>query len=220
MTQPPAPSIAPPPSYHPFSDRGSEPAAQDRTRDWTLAQRFGFRVLLVYLVLYTFPGPFSELYGTDFISRPYTAIWHAVVPWFGAHVLRLANPISLVPSGSGDKLYDWVEIPTQLAIALIVAVVWSLVDRRRRSHAKLLAAFILYLGFTQSRTMFSYGFDKVIPNQFSPMDPTKLTQYIGEASPGGFAWTFLGFSIPYEVFAGSAEVLAAALLLFRRTRTL
>src|SRR4029078_1905598 len=37
---------------------------------------------------------------------------------------------------------------------------------------------------------------------------------------GGFAWTFLGFSIPYEIFAGTAETLSATLLLFRRTRTL
>src|SRR5262245_22641333 len=220
MTQPHAPPIAAPPvptvSYHPRSDRGAEPT-QETTRDWTLAERFGFRVLVVYVALYTFPGPLSELYGTDFISNPYSAVWRAVVPWFGAHILRLGHPISIQPSGSGDKLFDWVEIPLQLAIALIVAVVWSLIDRRRRSHPKLLAAFTIYLSLTMARTMFSYGFDKVIPNQFSPMDPARLTQYIGETSPGGFAWTFLGFSIPYEIFAGSADTLAATLLLLRRT---
>lgn len=222
MTQPHAPSTAPAPSYHPYSDRGAEPAPQEagETRDWTLAERFGFRFLLVYLVLYTFPGPINELHGTDFITEPYAAIWRAVVPWFGAHVLRLANPVSLRPSGSGDKLFDWVMIATLFAIAVIAATVWSVVDRRRRSHPTLFAAFTLYLSLSLARTMFSYGFDKIIPNQFSPMDPVKLTQYIGEASPGGFAWTFLGFSIPYEVFAGAAETLAATLLLFRRTRTL
>ena len=220
MTQTPAPSIAAAPSYHPFSDRGTEPAPQEAAREWTLAERFGFRFLVVYLVLYTFPGPINELHGTDFISEPYSAIWHAVVPWFGAHILRLANPINLRPSGSGDKLFDWVMIATLFTIAFIAATVWSLLDRRRRSHPKLFAAFTLYLSLSLARTMFSYGFDKVIPNQFSPMDPLRLTQYIGETSPGGFAWTFLGFSIPYEVFAGTAETLAATLLLFRRTRTL
>jgi hypothetical protein len=219
MTQPHAPPIAAAPSYHPRSDRGAEPTTQEATRDWTFAERFGFRFLLVYLVLYTFPGPINELHGTDFISEPYSAIWHAVVPWFGAHILRLANPVSVRPSGSGDKLFDWVMIATLCTIAILAAAVWSLIDRRRRSHPKLLAAFTLYLSLSLARTMFSYGFDKVIPNQFSPMDPMRLTQYIGERSPGGFAWTFLGFSIPYEVFAGAAETLAATLLLFRRTRT-
>lgn len=220
MTQPHAPSVASASPYHPLSDRDSESIAQSGTRDWTLAERFGFRLLVVYVVLYTFPGPINELYGTDFITGPYGALWRVVVPWFGANVLRLANPVSLRPSGSGDKLFDWVSILTMFAIAFVAATVWSLIDRRRRSHPKLLAAFTLYLSFSLARTMFSYGFDKVIPNQFSPMDPLRLTQYIGEASPGGFAWTFLGFSIPYEVFAGAAETTSAALLLFRRTRTL
>ena len=220
MTQPHASPIVATPSYHPLSDRGSAPTTAQTTRDWTLAERFGFLVLLVYVVLYTFPGPINGLHGTDFISKPWGAMWDAIVPWFAAHVLRLAHPLDLSPSGSGDRLVDWIYIPTQLAVAVIVAVVWSLIDRRRRSHPKLLAAFTLYLSLSLARTMFSYGFDKVIPNQFSPMDPAKLTQYIGEASPGGFAWSFLGFSIPYEVFAGSAETLAATLLLFRRTRTL
>jgi hypothetical protein len=220
MTQPHAPSVAQAPSYHPHSDRQAEHATRDTTRDWTLAERFGFRVLLAYVVLYTFPGPINELPGTDFITSPYGALWRTVVPWFGTHVLRLASPISIRPSGSGDKLFDWVAIPTMLAIALVAATVWSLIDRRRKSHDKLFAAFTLYLSFSLARTMFSYGFDKVLPNQFSPMDPARLTQYIGETSPGGFAWTFLGFSIPYEIFAGAAETLAAALLLFRRTRTL
>jgi hypothetical protein len=113
-----------------------------------------------------------------------------------------------------------VQIATLITIALVTAVVWTLVERRRRSYHKLFEAFTLYVCFYLARTMFSYGFDKVIPNQFSPMEPLRLTQYIGEASPGGFAWSFLGFSVPYEIFAGTAEVLSGVLLLFRRTRTL
>jgi uncharacterized membrane protein YphA (DoxX/SURF4 family) len=105
-------------------------------------------------------------------------------------------------------------------IALVGATAWTIADRRRRSHPKLLEAFTLYVRLFLARTMFSYGFDKVIPNQFSPMTPLRLTQYIGETSPGGFAWTFLGFSVAYEVFAGIAEVVSGAFLLFRRTRTL
>lgn len=223
MTHPDAPSLAqsaPAPAYSPLSDRDTDSAQSRPQVEWSLAQRFGFRFLLVYLVLYTFPGPLSELPGTDFLSSPYAALWRVVVPWFGAHVLRLANPVSIRPSGSGDKLFDWVLIATLLVIALVAATVWTVIDRRHRSHPKLFAAFTLYLRLFLARTMFSYGFDKVIPNQFSPMDPARLTQYIGEASPGGFAWTFLGFSIAYEVFAGAAEVVSGLLLLFRRTQTL
>src|SRR5690242_20303311 len=120
MTQPSAPSIPVTPSYHPRSDRDSGLPAEPM-REWTLAERFGFRVLVAYVVLYTFPGPINELPGTDFITSPYGTLWRTVVPWFGAHVLRLANPISIRPSGSGDKLFDWVAIVTMLTIAIVAA---------------------------------------------------------------------------------------------------
>lgn len=220
MTDPHAPPHAPPtPGYSPLSDRDAG-VALPAQRDWTLTQRFGFRFLLVYVVLYTFPGPINELPGTDFLSVPYLALWRRVVPWFGAHVLRLSHPVGIQPSGSGDKLFDWVWIVLLAVIALVAATAWTIADRRRRSHPKLLEAFTLYVRLFLARTMFSYGFDKVIPNQFSPMTPMRLTQYIGETSPGGFAWTFLGFSVAYEVFAGMAEVVSGTFLLFRRTRTL
>jgi hypothetical protein len=220
MTHPHAAPLAPPaPSYSPVSDR-DDGVASPAQRDWSLAQRFGFRFLLVYVVLYTFPGPINELPGTGLLSDPYSAVWRAVVPWFGAHVLHLSHPVSIQPSGSGDKLFDWVQIVVQAVIALVVATAWTIAERRRRSHPKLLEAFTLYVRLFLTRTMFSYGFDKVIPNQFSPMTPMRLTQYIGETSPFGFAWTFLGFSVAYEVFAGITEVVSGTFLLFRRTRTL
>jgi len=220
MTDPAAPLLASsPPSYSPLFD-SADNSAPATEKDWTLAQRFGFRALLLYVALYTFPGPISELPGTDLLSDPYAAFWRKVVPWFGAHALRLSHPVSVQPSGSGDKLFDWVQIVLLAVIALVGATVWTMTDRRHRSHRKLLAAFTLYLRFFLARTMYSYGFDKVIPNQFSPMTPMRLTQFIGEASPGGFAWTFLGLSVAYEVFAGIAEVVSGTLLLFRRTQTL
>lgn len=206
------------PTYTPHSDR--DLIAEAPARHWSLLQRLGFRFLVIYVVLYSFPSPLDEIPYVDVLQKPVDALWRATVPWVGAHVLRLAEPISLQPSGSGDKLFDWVNVFTILVLATLGAVAWTLVDRKPRSHEKLAAAFRMFLRFKLASTLFSYGFDKIFPNQFEPMNPLRLTQYFGEASPGGFAWTFLGFSIPYEIFAGSMETLAASLLLFRRTATL
>jgi hypothetical protein len=218
MTHADALGAATAPAYSPHSDR--VPATSGTPRPWTLAQRLGFRFALVYVLLYTFPSPLDVIPWVENIGTPYEALWRRVVPWVGAHVLRLPQPISLTPSGSGDKLFDWVLVLTLLVIAASVAIVWTIVDRQPRSHQRLLAAFRLFLRFKLAATMLSYGFDKVIPNQFEPMNPFRLTQYIGEAAPGGFAWSFLGFSLTYEVFAGVGESLAGLLLLFRRTSTL
>ena len=137
MTNPNAPSLAEAtrrPVYSPRSDRDGGGTQPERHVEWSLAQRFGFRFLLVYVLLYTFPGPLSELPGTDFISDPYAALWRRVVPWFGAHVLRLAQPVSILPSGSGDKLFDWVFIAVLLVIAVAGATLWTVVDRQHRSR--------------------------------------------------------------------------------------
>jgi uncharacterized membrane protein YphA (DoxX/SURF4 family) len=209
--------VAPTTVYTPQSDRPSTGAAPS---EWSLARRLGFRFAFIYILLYTYPGPLDELPGVDFLRTMSDAMWHVVVPWVGAHVLRLANPISIRPSGSGDKLFDWVQVFTMLSLAVIGAFAWTAVERRHRSHDKLFSAFQIYLRFTLASILFGYGFDKVIPNQFEPMNPVRLTQYFGEAAPGGFAWSFLGFSVMYEVFAGAGEVAAALLLLFRRTTTL
>jgi uncharacterized membrane protein YphA (DoxX/SURF4 family) len=217
MTQPDTSVIAPTTAYTPHSDRSPSEAPPS---EWNLAQRLGFRLALIYVLLYTYPGPLDELPGVDFLRTASDAMWRVVVPWVGAHVLRLAQPVSTRPSGSGDKLFDWVQVFTMLALAVLAAVVWTIADRKGRSHRKLLAAFQIYLRFTLASILFGYGFDKVVPNQFEPMNAVRLTQYFGEAAPGGFAWSFLGFSIMYEIFAGVGEVAAGLLLLFRRTTTL
>jgi hypothetical protein len=206
------------PTYTPYSDRdliASEPA-----RSWSLLQRLGFRFLVIYVVLYSFPSPIDEIPYLDALQKPYDAVWRTLVPWMGKYILRLTQPISLQPSGSGDKLFDWVQVFSMLTLAAIAAAVWTLVDRNPRTHVKLAAAFRLFLRFKLASTLFSYGLDKIFPNQFEPMNPLRLTQYFGEASPGGFAWAFLGSSVMYEVFAGVMETIPACLLLFRRTTTL
>lgn len=204
-------------TYSPRSDRD---ASTPVDREWSFAELLGFRFAVIYVLLYTFPGPIQELPGVSFLGDGAEAFWRAAVPWVGAHVLRLPNPVSVVPSGSGDKLFDWVQVFAMLMLALIGAIAWTAAARRTRSHPKLFAAFYLYVRFTLASILFGYGFDKVVPNQFEPMGPTRLTQYFGEAAPGGFAWSFLGSSVLYTVFAGAGEVLSAVLLLFRRTTTL
>jgi hypothetical protein len=204
-------------AYTPDSDRSTDASP---AREWNVVQRFGFRFALIYTLLYTYPGPLDALPGAEMLFKPAQALWSAVVPWVGAHVLRMSSPPTFHPSGSGDRVFDWVQIFTMLCLAIVGATIWSAIDRRRHSHRMLFAAFKIYLRFYLASDLFVYGFQKVIPNQMPAISPSKLTEYFGEASPGGFAWTFIGLSGVYERFAGAGEVLAATLLLFRRTSTL
>src|SRR5688500_11740688 len=68
--------------------------------------------------------------------------------------------------------------------------------------------------------MIGYGAAKLIPAQMIPPWPGKLLQPIGDASPMGLVWTFMGASASYMVFTGASEMLGGLLLVFRRTALL
>src|SRR5690606_17387668 len=63
----------------------------------------------------------------------------------------------------------------------------------------------------------SYGFSKFLDGQFSYPSLERLDQKIGDSSPMGLLWTFMGYSQTYAFFGGLCQVTAGFLLFFRRT---
>jgi hypothetical protein len=187
--------------------------------DWSAAQRALFRFAFAYFVLYSFPFPLGQIPGTEKVAEWYGKLWEAIVPWVGAHVLRLREPVQMLFNGSGDKTSDYVQNFTILCIAAIAAVVWSLVDRRRRQYAALHHWLRVYVRYVLGATMLSYGGFKVIQSQFPHPRLGTLLESYGESSPMHLLWTFMGFSYAYNVFAGLGEMLGGVLLFWRRTTT-
>lgn len=109
---------------------------------------------------------------------------------------------------------------TAAAIALLLTLGWSVIARRVRDHKTLAPWLWVAARIFLAGVMFSYGFAKVIPTQFSPPFLGRLLQPLGEFSPMGILWTFMGSSVAYTIFAGASEVLGGLLLCFRRTATL
>ena len=65
--------------------------------------------------------------------------------------------------------------------------------------------------------MVGYGLAKIFPMQMSVPNITQLSEPFGMHSPMAILWQFIGSSTVYEIVCGSAEFLAGALILFRRT---
>jgi uncharacterized membrane protein YphA (DoxX/SURF4 family) len=107
-----------------------------------------------------------------------------------------------------------------LILALAATAVWTLLDSRRANYARLHDWLRVYVRFALAAAMILYGAYKVIPEQFGTPFPSTLVQPIGESSPMGLLWTFMGASIPYVIFAGAAEMLGGLLLAARRTTLL
>jgi uncharacterized membrane protein YphA (DoxX/SURF4 family) len=213
-----ASSLAPVPE--PLAPVPSPEPAAPAPRAWGLARRIAFRFAFAYLLLYSLPSPLDSLPDTEFLGDAFKFVWQAVVPWVGKHVLRLGTDITVFTNGSGDTTYNYVQVLVLLAVSALVAAVGSVVDRRRTQYVKAHDVLRVFLRYVLASSMLAYGMSKVLKSQFPFPFPERLVEPLGEFSPMGLLWTFMGYSKGYNLFTGGAEMLGGLLLLFRRTTTL
>lgn len=170
-----------------------------------LLRRFGFRLLFAYVVLYL-------------LSLLAEGLWEPLVTWAGRHIFHA--DIVQEFTGSGDTAYSYVLALCCAALALLTAVVWTPFDRKRKADACLSEWMRVAVRFGLAMQMLSYGIMKIIPVQFSTPSLSKLTEPLGDHSPMGLLWDFMGTSTVYTIFAGSVEALGGLLLVSRRTTLL
>jgi hypothetical protein len=192
-------------------DPAKEPPADQPV--WTPAQQVLFRFLCVYFVLYIFPFPVDgDPDGT------YASLWNAIVTRVGRQVFHVE--ISVRPNGSGDTIYNYVQVFCYGVMAAAAAAAWTLLDRKRTAYPRLFLWLRVYVRFYLASIMISYGSVKVIQSQFPAPPLDRLLQPFGDASPMGLLWTFMGASASYNVFTGAGELLGGLLLTTRRTTLL
>jgi len=223
----PAPATLPAPATAPATAPAPAPAAVAAALEaapaWSLAQRLAFRFAFCYLILYLFPFPLEEfpIPGLAALFAGIAKLQDVLVLWAGKHVLHLREVLVLRgKTGSGDTTYEYVQLVCFLGLAAIATLAWTLAARRAREHRRLYEWLRIYVRFGLGTILLGYGMNKVIKLQFSFPSPDRLMEPIGESSPMGLLWTFMGVSTPYTMFAGAMEVIGGVLLFFRRTTTL
>lgn len=183
---------------------------------WHLITRIAFRFCVLYFGLYVIStqmlGSLLSLEADNFAWIQRATEW--IVQWIGAHVLHVV--VRTATTGSGDRMFDWVQAVWLLAVASFLTLVWSVADRRRADYARLDRWFRIFLRFAVGATFLSYGIFKVFPLQM-PGSLTRLVEPFGNFSPMGVLWASVGASYPYERIAGSAEIAGAVLLFIPRT---
>ena len=114
-------------------------------------------------------------------------------------------------TGSGDALDNYFTVAALALLAIPVALTWTNFAKHRVWVDSIIRWYLAYM-------LFSYGFTKF--GQFPPPHPLRLYEPIGQVSPMGLLWTFMGASRVYTFFAGLMEVSAGVLLLIPRLQTL
>jgi uncharacterized membrane protein YphA (DoxX/SURF4 family) len=149
-----------------------------------------------------------------------TAPVKAIVAWVAAQVFRIAHPLVMRETGSGDRQYDWILLAIMLFLAVVGTIVWSVLDRRRLSYPTLNKWFRLVARFALGATLLTYGAAKIIPLQMPFPGLQRLIEPYGNLSPMGVLWASIGAAPAYEIFAGCAEFLGGMLVFLPRTATL
>ncbi len=186
---------------------------------WSNARRVGFRFGFALAVLIIFPFPIGFIPKTDTIGEWLGKPLEWLTIWVAENLLGLPTP-STAPTGSGDTMFAWVFLGLTVVLAAIAALIWTLADRRSTAYPRLAAWLEVLLRYWLALTMLAYGLFKVIPSQFGAPSVVSLDRRLGDMSPMGLLWTFMGYSTPYIQFGGALEMLAGLLLLFQRTRVL
>jgi predicted DCC family thiol-disulfide oxidoreductase YuxK len=168
---------------------------------------FFTRLLYAYSILYIFPFPIPSL-------PAYTAFWHRTLS--GLAETTLGYGFTVFPAGSGDTTYNYFETAFDLSVAVLLAVLTWRVPLPRWFPP----GFRTYVRYFLGASLITYGWAKLIPMQFPYPSTSRLLNTLGDTSPMGLLWTFMGLSPAYQMLTGAAELLAGSLLLFRRTALL
>lgn len=176
---------------------------------WNLFQKIGFLFLAFYLFIYINS---SQFFLTSFIEP----LWQKFIPWF-AKALGRPDEITVFTNGSGDTSYNYYQILAIAILALFLALIVSLIDLRRNNYRTLLGWITVLVRYYLAYQMINYGLSKLFYLQFGFPTPARLDQELGDFSPMGLLWNFMGYSKGYTMFTGALEFLGGILLLSRRT---
>lgn len=179
------------------------------TSHWKPYEKVLFRIFFIYALIYSIPldpGYFKKVFSIEWSKFKF-------------------QDIDLI-SNYSPKLHsnlrgqDLTGFGIALLIAIGIAIIWSVIDRKRENYTILYYWFRVILRYKLAIVIFFYGFIKVFPQQMPYPSLSHLNTNLGDFNAGRLFWLTTGVSFGYEVFTGVFEVVAGFLLFFRKTATL
>jgi hypothetical protein len=190
---------------------------------WPWWKKVVFRFFFIYFISYSalpwFLYSLEIIPGVDKVTKYYYQFNKWMVNTANKNVFHIKEVLKS-GGGSGDTSFGWAELCLYLCLSSVACLIWSIIDRKRALYTS--ADYWLRIGmrYFLVTVLFFYGSVKVFPMQMVFPDFSELSSSLGDLAPMRLAWFFIGYSTPYQMFSGALEVLAALLLINRRTVTL
>lgn len=130
-----------------------------------------------------------------------SSLFAPILKWIGEQIGSTGR-LEIFQSGSGDTTMAYMSLILLAVTSVAGTILWSILDRKRPSYNQLFYWFTVILRIFLVFFMFTYGFVKIFKVQFPGPSLTSLLQPIGNLSPMGLAWTYMGHSEGFNMFVG------------------
>ncbi|WP_413578308.1 hypothetical protein ACLVWU_07175 [Bdellovibrio sp. HCB290] len=176
---------------------------------------FFCRFSAIYFGLYCLPYALSLIPGANYLQGLYWESTTHAARWAAKSFFGVSTFID-GPNGSGDTVVEYVRALILLAIAFIVASITSFISEQTWEDTAFTAVQLM-IRLSLGGLLIGYGLAKIIPpGQFPHPSIANLAVPLGESSPMGLLWTFMGSSRAYCNITGGLEVLAGIMLFIPR----
>lgn len=187
---------------------------------WSIGMKIIFRFFFVYLALEIAPITWLDAVpGVSLLTQYYGKLTDWLVTESNAMIFHI-RPVLVPENGSGDTSMGWARLWTYLCIAAITTLIWSVLDKKRPNYRHLNYWLCLFTRYYIILVSLTYGIFKLFGRQMIFPDSHEMATSLGDISPVRLAWFFIGYSNTYQFFSGAMEVIAALLLLYRKTISL
>lgn len=180
-----------------------------------------FRFALIYFIL--FFNPLTYLQGIpvlEGIPQLMALPLDALTFFLNDQLYRIKPVLNQFGGGSGDTSFAWAQQFTFLILSGLGALCWTLLKRRLSNQSALRYWLCILVRYSLAAVSFSYGILKVFAMQMHFPNMSQLATPLGDYLPMRFSWMFIGYSAPYQIFSGVAEVAVGLLLFWRKTALL
>lgn len=177
-----------------------------------IACKTAFIFVLLFIASFSFPHYFIPDVGAHTHH-----FFETITAWFAKYILQVEQPFTAELISDSTAFYInalWI-----FCFSIFVATFWQQFDKHNH-FKKYYTWFLVFVRYYLAMQLLAYGFNKVFKWQFYVPEPNTLFTTLGNTYKDLLYWSSMGVSRTYSIFTGFLEVLAAALLLFKRTTLL
>jgi hypothetical protein len=186
---------------------------------WNFTQKLLFRFFFVYFMISIAPWTWIEnLPYVSVVTQPWYWLQEQLVQFANKNIFKVYK--ELVPlNGSGDTSWAWTHLWFFTLFSLLVSLIWTVADKNKSGYPRWNYLLVTIVRYNVAMVAFGYGIIKVFALQMWFPSVSQLATPLGEFLPMRLSWLFIGYSTPYQVFSGVAEVIVGLLLFNRKTAT-